>query len=193
MCGNIPYYNTVMFFKKKKKIETRSFLKDLEKKLTEMLHCTGCVPYFMETGGTTRKSIFKFEVDEYLIDLEGQQSSLFSEGYFSLGVWFSSGERYFIRTHSLSKDHCSTVFWGWDEKGIARFRETDISGCELYEDSVKTAAENVIKSHMNDMITAIEDVIKNYKEYRSNKEATFKKQLNTIGIDCEVSNEEEEN
>lgn len=181
-----------MFFKKKKKIETSSFLKDLEKKLTEMLHCTGCVPYFMATGSTTRKSIFKFEVDEYLLELEGQQSNLFSEGYFSLGVWFPKGELYLTRTQNLSKDHGSHIFWGWNEKSIARFRETDVSGCELYEDSVKAAAENVIKSHMNDMIAAIEDVIKNYKEYQSNKEATFKKDLNNIGIDCEAPIEEEE-
>lgn len=182
-----------MFFKKKKKIETRSFLKDLEKKLTEMLHCTGCVPYFMETGGTTRKSIFKFEVDEYLLELEGQQSNLFSEGYFSLGVWFSNGELYLTRTQNLSKDHGSRIFWGWNEKDIARFKETDITGCALYEDSVKAAAENAIKSHMSDILAAIEDIIKNYKEYQSNKEASFKKRLNNIGIDCETQVEEEEN
>lgn len=173
-------------FGKKKKIKTESLLKPLEKKLTEMLHCTGCVPFFMKVGGTAYEDIFKLELDEYSIELESRQSDLFSEGYFMLSIWFPDRENYCVQTYDLSKDHGGNTFWGWDEKRTVCFKEPEIRGCDLYESSVKVAAENIIKSHMNDLIKAIDDIIEDYKNHQSGKEDTFKKKLNAIGVDCEL-------
>ena len=169
-------------FGKKKKIKTENLLKPLEKKLTEMLHCTGCVPYFMKVGGTAYEYIFKLEVDEYLIELESCQSDLFSENYFRLSIWFPDRENYYVQTYNLSKDHrCD-----WDEKRTVWFKKPEINNCDLYESSVKIAAENVLRSHMNDLIKAIDDIIEDYKKHQAGKEDTFKKKLNAIGIDCEL-------
>lgn len=142
---------------------------DLIPYLQEMVSTKGLMLHFM---GNLRvdliKTIYDLESEKY--ELRFAAVHLRRKCYFTVQVFFKSGESYTIETHSptLEKD----IDMSWDTK--IKFKKGVVSGSNTYEEVVKDVSEKIIKEQIPEMISSMQAIIKGYWIEQGSKEDAFR-------------------
>ena len=145
---------------------------DLVPYLQEMVSTKGLMSYFMGSLQTSLfKNIYHLESEKYELRLAAVQYTAFEHKcYFTVQVFFKSGETYTIETcNDISKKFTSIH---WDAK--IRFKKGVVSGSNTYEDVVRSVSEKIIKEHISEMISSMKAIIKGYQIEQSSKEDAFR-------------------
>lgn len=145
---------------------------DLVPYLQEMVSTKGLMSYFMGSLQTSLfKNIYHLESEKYELRLAAVQYTAFEHKcYFTVQVFFKSGETYTIETcNDISKKFTSIH---WDVK--IRFKKGVVSGSNTYEDVVRSVSEKIIKEHISEMISSMKAIIKGYQIEQSSKEDAFR-------------------
>ena len=90
--------------------------------------------------------------------------------YFTIQVFFKSGEVYTIETCNVVSKKPTEI--NWDTK--IRFKKGVVSNSNTYEDVVKSVSEKIIKEQIPEMISSMKAIIKGYWIEQSSKEDTFR-------------------
>ena len=156
----------------KMKLFKKHVCTDLVPYLQEMVSTKGLMSYFM---GSLRTSLFKniyhLESEKYELRLAAVQYTTFEHKcYFTVQVFFKSGEVYTIETRNAMPEKSTGIHW--DTK--IRFKKGVVSGSNTYEGVVKSVSEKIIKEQMSEMISSIKAIIKGYWIEQSSKEDTFR-------------------
>lgn len=144
---------------------------DLVPYLQEMVSTKGLMSYFMGSLQTSLfKNIYHLESEKYELRLAAVQSVFERKCYFTVQVFFKSGETYTIETcNDISKKFTSIH---WDTK--IRFKKGVVSGSNTYEDVVRSVSEKIIRKQMPEMISSMKAIIKGYWIEQSSKGDTFR-------------------
>lgn len=145
---------------------------DLVPYLQEMVSTKGLMSYFM---GSLQISLFKniyhLESEKYELRLAAVQYTAFEHKcYFTVQIFFKSGEVYTIETRNDMSKKFTDIHW--DTK--IRFKKGVVSGSNTYEDVVKSVSEKIIKEQTPEMISSMKAIIKGYWIERSSKEDAFR-------------------
>ena len=145
---------------------------DLVPYLQEMVSTKGLMSYFMGSLQTSLfKNIYHLESEKYELRLAAVQYTAFEHKcYFTVQVFFKSGEAYTIETRNDMSKKFTDIHW--DTK--IRFKKGVVSGSNTYEDVVKSVSEKIIKEQMPEMISSMKAIIKGYWIERSSKEDAFR-------------------
>ena len=145
---------------------------DLVPYLQEMVSTKGLMSYFMGRLQTSLfKNIYHLESEKYELRLAAVQYTTFEHKcYFTIQVFFKSGEAYTIETYNAVPKKVTDIHW--DTK--IRFKKGVVSGGNTYEDVVKSVSEKIIKEHISEMISSIKAIIKGYQIEQSSKEDAFR-------------------
>lgn len=145
---------------------------DLVPYLQEMVSTKGLMSYFM---GSLRISLFKniyhLESEKYELRLAAvQYTALEHKCYFTIQIFFKSGETYTIETGNDMSKKFTDIHW--DTK--VRFKKGVVSGSNTYEGVVKNVSEKIIKEQIPEMISSMKAIIKGYRIEQNSKEDAFR-------------------
>ena len=128
--------------------------------------------YFMGSLQTSLfKNIYHLESEKYELRLAAVQYTAFEHKcYFTVQIFFKSGETYTIETRNDMSKKFTDIHW--DTK--IRFKKGVVSGSNTYEDVVKSVSEKIIKEQMPEMISSMRAIIKGYQIEQSSKEDAFR-------------------
>lgn len=156
----------------KMKLFKKHVCTDLVPYLQEMVSTKGLMSYFMGSLQTSLfKNIYHLESEKYELRLAAVQYTAFEHKcYFTVQVFFKSGEAYTIETCNAVPKKSTEVHW--DTK--IRFKKGIVSGSNTYEDVVKSVSEKIIKEQIPEMISSMKAIIKGYQIEQSSKEDAFR-------------------
>ncbi len=145
---------------------------DLVPYLQEMVSTKGLMSYFMGNLQTSLfKNIYHLENEKYELRFAAVQYNVFEyKCYFTIQVFFKSGEVYTIETCNVVSKKSTEI--NWDTK--IRFKKGVVSNSNTYEDVVKSVSEKIIKEHVSEMISSMKAIIKGYQIEQSSKEDAFR-------------------
>lgn len=145
---------------------------DLVPYLQEMVSTKGLMSYFMGSLQTSLfKNIYHLESEKYELRLAAAQYTAFEHKcYFTIQVFFKSGETYTIETCNAVPKKVTEIHW--DTK--IRFKKGVVSSSNTYEGVVKNVSEKIIKEQIPEMISSMKAIIKGYWIEQSSKEDTFR-------------------
>lgn len=145
---------------------------DLVPYLQEMVSTKGLMSYFMGSLQTSLfKNIYHLESEKYELRFAAVQYTTFEHKcYFTVQVFFKSGESYTIETCNVTSKKFTSIHW--DTK--IKFKKGVVSGSNTYEDVVKSVSEKIIREQMPEMISSMKAIIKGYWIEQSSKEDTFR-------------------
>lgn len=145
---------------------------DLVPYLQEMVSTKGLMSYFMGSLQTSLfKNIYHLESERYELRFAAVQYTAFKHKcYFTVQVFFKSGETYTIETRNDMSKKFTDIHW--DTK--IKFKKGVVSGSNTYEDVVKSVSEKIIKEQIPEMISSMKTIIKGYQIEQSSKEDAFR-------------------
>lgn len=127
--------------------------------------------YFMGNLQTSLfKNIYHLENEKYELRLAAVQSIFEYKCYFTVQVFFKSGESYTTETCNVTSKKFTSIHW--DNK--IKFKKGVVSGSNTYEDVVRSISEKIIKEHVSEMISSMKAIIKGYQIEQSSKEDAFR-------------------
>ena len=128
--------------------------------------------YFMGSLQTSLfKNIYHLESEKYELRLAAVQYTAFEHKcYFTVQIFFKSGETYTIETRNAISKESTGIHW--DTK--IRFKKGVVGGSNTYEDVVKSVSEKIIKEQIPEMISSMKAIIKGYQIEQSSKEDAFR-------------------
>ena len=159
-----------------KELKMRLFKKhvctDLVPYLQEMVSTKGLMSYFMGSLQTSLlKTIYHLESEKYELRFAAvQYVTLEHKSYFTIQIFFKSGETYTIETCSAAYEKFAPVNWNTKIK----FKKGVVSGSNTYEDVVKSVSEKIIKEQIPEMTSSMKAIIKGYQIEQSSKEDAFR-------------------
>lgn len=151
------------------KLFKKKYYADLIPYLQEMVDTRGLMSYFLDgLYGTKSRVVYNCtcKEDKYEIRFAAWQSALLKEKYFSIQIFFKSGESFTLQTKDL--------YFQDDWKGKIKFNKPEINGASLYEAAVQQAAEHIIINHKPDMIDSMKAIIKGYHIEQTSKAEKFR-------------------
>lgn len=156
----------------KMKLFKKHVCTDLVPYLQEMVSTKGLMSYFM---GSLQISLFKniyhLESEKYELRLAAVQYTAFEHKcYFTVQIFFKSGETYTIETCNAIPKKSTDIHW--DTK--IRFKKGVVGGSNTYEDIVKSVSEKIIKEQIPEMISSMKAIIKGYQIEQNSKEDAFR-------------------
>lgn len=156
----------------KMKLFKKHVCTDLVPYLQEMVSTKGLMSYFMGSLQTSLfKNIYHLESEKYELRLAAVQYTAFEHKcYFTVQIFFKSGETYTIETRNDMSKKFTDIHW--DTK--IRFKKGVVSGSNTYEDVVKSVSEKIIKEQIPEMISSMKAIIKGYWIEQSSKEDAFR-------------------
>lgn len=117
------------------------------------------------------KNIYHLESEKYELRLAAVQYTAFEHKcYFTVQIFFKSGESYTTETSNVTSKKFTSIHW--DTK--IKFKKGVVSNSNTYEDVVRSVSEKIIKEQMPEMISSMKAIIKGYQIEQSSKEDAFR-------------------
>lgn len=128
--------------------------------------------YFMGSLQTSLfKNIYHLESKKYELRLAAVQYTAFEHKcYFTVQIFFKSGETYTIETCNAIPKKSTDIHW--DTK--IRFKKGVVGGSNTYEGVVRSVSEKIIKEQIPEMISSMKAIIKGYQIEQNSKEDAFR-------------------
>lgn len=128
--------------------------------------------YFMGSLQTSLfKNIYRLESKKYELRLAAVQYTAFEHKcYFTVQIFFKSGETYTIETCNAIPKKSTDIHW--DTK--IRFKKGVVGGSNTYEGVVRSVSEKIIKEQIPEMISSMKAIIKGYQIEQNSKEDAFR-------------------
>lgn len=145
----------------KMKLFKKNVCTDLVPYLQEMVSTKGLMRYFMGSLQTSLfKNIYHLESEKYELRFAAVQYVVLERKcYFTIQIFFKSGETYTIETCNTTSEKFTDAHW--DAK--IKFKKGVVGVSNTYEDVVRSVSEKIIKEQIPEMISSMKAIIKGYQ------------------------------